>query len=61
MRTVIIDDELDAVEALELIIEEFLPQLTIVNTFTDPEIALKKLPAIEPDLVFLDINRNNFV
>jgi len=56
MRTVIIDDELDAVEALELIIEEFLPQLTIVNTFTDPEIALKKLPAIEPDLVFLDIN-----
>lgn len=56
MRTVIIDDEPDAVDALELIIEEFLPNLKVVNTFTDSEKALKKIPIIQPDLVFLDIN-----
>lgn len=56
MRTVIIDDEPDAVDSLELIIEDFLPELAITNTFTDPVKALKKLPHINPDLVFLDIN-----
>ncbi len=56
MRTVIIDDEPDAVDSLELIIEDFLPELAITNTFTDPLRALKKLPHINPDLVFLDIN-----
>ena len=56
MRTVIIDDEPDAVDSLELIIEEYLPQLAITNTFTEPKVALKKLPLIAPDLVFLDIN-----
>ena len=56
MKTVIIDDEPDAVDSLELIIEDFLPKLVVTNTFTDPQKALKKIPAIEPDLVFLDIN-----
>jgi two-component system LytT family response regulator len=56
MRTVIIDDEPDAVDSLELIIEDFLPELAITNTFTDPVKALKKLPHINPDLIFLDIN-----
>jgi len=56
MRTVIIDDEPDAVDSLELIIEGFLPKLELTNTFTDSQKALKKLPAIKPDLVFLDIN-----
>ncbi len=56
MKTVIIDDEPDAVDSLELIIEDYLPELAITNTFTDPQQALKKLPVIEPDLVFLDIN-----
>ena len=56
MRTVIIDDEPDAVDSLELIIEDFLPNLELINTFTDSQKALKKLPLIKPDLVFLDIN-----
>lgn len=56
MKTVIIDDEPDAVDSLELIIEDFLPELAITNTFTDPLKALKKLPVIQPDLVFLDIS-----
>lgn len=56
MKTVIIDDEIDAIESLELVIEEMLPHLEVTNVFTDPERALKKLPIIKPDLVFLDIS-----
>lgn len=56
MKTVIVDDEIDAIESLELIIEELLPQLEITNVFSDPERALKKLPLIKPDIVFLDIS-----
>ena len=56
MKTVIIDDEADAVDSLELILEEFLPMLEVINTFTDANKAIKKLPLIKPDIVFLDIN-----
>ncbi|MDF1546688.1 MAG: LytTR family DNA-binding domain-containing protein [Bacteroidales bacterium] len=56
MTTIIIDDEPDAVESLELIITDYLPDLKVVNTFTDPQLALKKIPIIKPELIFLDIN-----
>ncbi len=46
MKTVIIDDDLDAIKSLELIIDELLPQLEVTNTFTDPLRALKKIPLI---------------
>ncbi len=56
MRTLIIDDEPDAVNALKIIIEEFVPELTIVGSFSDPIKALEGIPQINPELIFLDIN-----
>lgn len=56
MRTLIIDDEPDAINALKIIIEEFLPQLEIIGTYSDPLIARDELSKKKPDLVFLDIN-----
>jgi len=56
MRTLIIDDEPDAVNALKIIIEEFLPELTIVGSFSDPIKAIEGIPKLNPELVFLDIN-----
>ena len=55
LRTIIIDDELDAISALELIIRDYLPELELVASFDDPLIALDLLPDLKPDLVFLDI------
>jgi len=56
MRTLIIDDEPDAVNALKIIIEEFLPELTVVGSFSDPIKAIEGIPKLNPELVFLDIN-----
>ena len=56
MKTVIIDDERDAIYTLELIIQEYLPEIQVVSRFTDPEKALLALRDLEFDLLFLDIN-----
>jgi len=56
MRTLIIDDEPDALNALKIIIEEFLPKLEIIASFSDPVKALEEIPGLSPELVFLDIN-----
>jgi two-component system LytT family response regulator len=56
MKTVIVDDEQDAVLTLELIIQEYFSELNIVGKFTDPEKALTLIPLLKPDLIFLDIN-----
>lgn len=56
MRTLIIDDEPDAVNALKIIIEEFLPELIIIGSYSDPIKALEGIPKMSPELVFLDIN-----
>lgn len=56
MRCLIIDDEVNAIKALRWEIENFVPELEIVETFgsaTDALEYLKSNPA--PDLVFLDI------
>lgn len=56
MRTLIIDDEPDAVNALKIIIEEFLPELKIIGSYSDPLQALDEIPKMSPELVLLDIN-----
>jgi len=56
MRTFIIDDEPDAINALKIIIEEFLPELEIVGTYSDSLKARDAIPEKNPELVFLDIN-----
>jgi two-component system, LytTR family, response regulator len=56
MKTVIVDDEQDAIFTLELIIQEYLPDVELIGKFTEPQKALKQIPILKPDLVFLDIN-----
>jgi two-component system LytT family response regulator len=56
MKTVIVDDERDAIYTLELIIQSYLPELNIVGKYTDPEIAVDEIPLLKPELIFLDIN-----
>ncbi|MFN8259195.1 MAG: LytTR family DNA-binding domain-containing protein [Bacteroidales bacterium] len=56
MKTVIVDDESDAIYTLELIIQSYLPELNIVGKYTDPEKAIIEIPILKPELIFLDIN-----
>lgn len=54
-KTVIIDDEKNSVEALEKLLEIYFPQLKVIESFTDPRLALEYVLANPPDLIFLDI------
>ncbi|TXI32829.1 MAG: response regulator transcription factor [Niabella sp.] len=54
-RTVIIDDEINCIEVLEILIQKYYPELTIVATFSSSVKALEYLKTNQVDLVFLDI------
>lgn len=55
MKAVIIDDEAHCVDSLTAKIELFVPQLQVVKTFVLPQEALREVPKLDVDLVFLDI------
>jgi DNA-binding LytR/AlgR family response regulator len=55
-KCIIIDDEPHAIEALKRYIER-TPQLSLINSYTDPTVALLQiLEAESVDLIFLDID-----
>ncbi|MBN8678061.1 MAG: LytTR family transcriptional regulator DNA-binding domain-containing protein [Chitinophagales bacterium] len=55
MKSILIDDETDALEALHLLLMETCPEVVIAGKFTDPEKGLAAIRNMKPDLVFLDI------
>jgi two-component system, LytTR family, response regulator len=55
IKAVIIDDEQRATDALRLMIEKFVPEITTVHTCNDAPAAAELIHQLQPDLVFLDI------
>ena len=55
MKIAIVDDEVHCVESLILHLNKLFPELEIVYKSNEPEKALFELPAVKPDLVFLDV------
>jgi len=55
IKAIIIDDEPKSCKLLQLLIEEVDTNIQVVETFTDPAIALKKIPALDVNLIFLDV------
>jgi two-component system LytT family response regulator len=56
IHAIIVDDEINGLKSLELLIREFEPEVSIVETTTDPEEAISIINLYRPDIVFLDIN-----
>ncbi len=57
IRAVIVDDEKKAILNLSKKIEMYFPdKIRVVETFDDPWEALKEIPEIEPEILFLDIS-----
>ena len=54
-KALIIDDEQVAVNLLTMMIERHLPEITSLQSLTNPASALKLINEYEPDIVFLDI------
>lgn len=59
IRSIIIDDEADAREALKLTIEKYCPGVEILSSCSSPEEGLKTIQNYQPDLVFLDVQMPN--
>jgi two-component system LytT family response regulator len=55
MKTIIIDDEPNALELLTLLVSKHCPNLQIIGTFGDPQEALVSIRQLKPELMFLDI------
>ncbi len=55
IRTLIVDDEIKAIEILKSKIERFCPNLQVVGTAQDPEEVNDLIEKTQPQLVFLDI------
>lgn len=56
IKTVIIDDEPDAIQSLELICKEYCPGVEVVGTAQVIEDARKIIDKEKPDLLLLDID-----
>jgi len=55
LKAVIVDDEYKAIQSLSWELTNFSEEIEILQTFTDPELALYYLKNNTPDCVFLDI------
>lgn len=59
LQTVIIDDQVDAIEALEKLIHNFPNKFTIVGRFQTVDDAVMGITELHPDVVFLDVEIHN--
>jgi two-component system, LytTR family, response regulator len=55
MKALIIDDESTAIQTLSLMVEHYIPEITMLKTTTDPYEGLLLLQNYAPQLLFIDI------
>ena len=55
IRCVLVDDEVNNLEALAAKLDRHAPHVQVLDRFTDPLAALRAIPALRPELIFLDI------
>lgn len=55
LRTILVDDEMLSLESLQLQLEAHCPGVEIVAMCKGPREGIEKINALDPDLVFLDI------
>lgn len=55
MKAIIIDDEPNCVSYLQALLQQYCPQITEIEGFTEPQKAQSALKKAQPDILFLDI------
>lgn len=55
MKAILIDDERNCLEYLQALLHKYCSEVEILATFTDSKQALREIPILQPDIVFLDI------
>jgi len=59
LKTVIIDDEVNAVEFISSVISEYCPALEVTGKANDVTEGVQKIQELKPDLIFLDVEMPN--
>jgi two-component system LytT family response regulator len=55
IKTILVDDEENALSILEIKIKKYFPQIEIVGKYSNPVQAIEQINTLHPDLLFLDI------
>lgn len=55
LSVVLVDDEWGSVHTLKAMFEKYTHGFKVAGVFTEPLLALKDLPALKPDILFLDV------
>jgi two-component system, LytTR family, response regulator len=55
MRAILVDDEPDGIRTLKKLLELNSPDVEIIASCTDTDLAKKKVQQLQPDVVFLDV------
>ncbi len=55
IKALIVDDEPSAVNTLRLMLERYIPEITMLRSTNDPQEAIPLIKSFQPDLLFLDI------
>lgn len=55
LKVVIVDDEQDSIRILELLLAKHCPQVEVVDRFDSSATASQLIPALQPDVLLLDI------
>ena len=55
IRAIIVDDEQDAVQILQMQLQQHCPQVQVIGSYTSSAKALSGIEALLPDLLFLDV------
>lgn len=58
-RTLIIEDEEDAIQLLTALINNYCPEIEIVGIATDVESGIREIKLRDPDLIFMDVSLGN--
>jgi len=60
IRSILVDDEVNSLDALNILLHEFCPQVEVVARCASPQMALESIRKLSPDLLFLDIEMPGF-
>lgn len=56
LRAILVDDEANAIKNLKWELENYCPEIKVVDCFTNPEEAISGIDYLKPECLFLDID-----